>query len=25
LRLIYPMNWVIRRTGVVAWIQNVTW
>jgi HK97 family phage prohead protease/HK97 family phage major capsid protein len=25
LRLILPMNWTIRRAGVVAWTQNVTW
>jgi hypothetical protein len=25
LRLILPMNWALRRTGVVAWMQNVTW
>ncbi len=25
LRLILPMNWTLRRTGVVAWTQNVTW
>lgn len=25
LRLILPLNWTIRRTGVVAWTQNVTW
>jgi HK97 family phage major capsid protein/HK97 family phage prohead protease len=25
LRLIMPMNWVIRRTGTVAWVAGVTW
>ena len=25
LRLILPMNWVVRRTGVVAWVAGVTW
>lgn len=25
LRLILPVNWALRRTGVVAWTQNVTW
>jgi hypothetical protein len=25
LRLILPMNWVLRRTGVVAWVAGVTW
>jgi len=25
LRLILPMNWTIRRAGVVAWTQNITW
>jgi hypothetical protein len=25
LRLIMPVNWTIRRVGVVAWTQAVTW
>jgi hypothetical protein len=25
LRLILPVNWVIRRAGVVAWVDGVTW
>jgi HK97 family phage prohead protease/HK97 family phage major capsid protein len=25
LRLILPMNWVLRRTGVVSWVAGVTW
>jgi HK97 family phage prohead protease len=25
LRMIAPLNWAIRRTGVLAWTQNVTW
>ena len=25
LRLILPMNWAVRRTGVVAWVAGVTW
>jgi hypothetical protein len=25
LRLILPINWALRRTGVVAWTQGVTW
>ena len=25
LRLILPVNWTIRRAGVIAWTQNVTW
>jgi len=25
LRLILPVNWVLRRSGVVAWTQGVTW
>lgn len=25
LRLILPINWTLRRSGVVAWTQNVTW
>jgi len=25
LRLILPINWTIRRTGVVAWTSGVTW
>jgi HK97 family phage prohead protease/HK97 family phage major capsid protein len=25
LRLILPINWALRRTGVVAWTQAVTW
>ena len=25
LRLILPMNWTVRRAGVVAWTQGVTW
>jgi hypothetical protein len=25
LRLILPTNWAIRRPGVVAWVQGVTW
>jgi hypothetical protein len=25
LRMILPMNWAMRRTGVVAWVTGVTW
>jgi HK97 family phage prohead protease/HK97 family phage major capsid protein len=25
LRMVLPLNWVQRRTGTIAWIQNVTW
>jgi HK97 family phage major capsid protein/HK97 family phage prohead protease len=25
LRMILPMNWAMRRTGVIAWTQSVTW
>ena len=25
LRLILPLNWTLRRTGVVAWVAGVTW
>jgi HK97 family phage prohead protease len=25
LRLILPVNWCLRRTGVVAWVAGVTW
>jgi HK97 family phage prohead protease len=25
LRMIAPLNWAFRRTGVLAWTQNVTW
>lgn len=25
LRMILPMNWGLRRTGMLAWVQNVTW
>lgn len=25
LRMILPMNWTLRRTGVLAWTQSVTW
>jgi HK97 family phage prohead protease len=25
LRLILPMNWAMRRTGMVSWVQAVTW
>jgi HK97 family phage prohead protease len=25
LRMIYRLNWTMRRTGMVAWVQNVTW
>ena len=25
LRLILPMNWAMRRTGVVSWVAGVTW
>lgn len=25
LRMVMPLNWVQRRTGTVAWTQNVTW
>jgi HK97 family phage prohead protease len=25
LRMIMPLNWSMRRTGMVAWTQNVTW
>lgn len=25
LRMIQELNWLMRRTGMVAWVQNVTW
>ena len=25
LRMVMPLNWVNRRPGTVAWVQNVTW
>jgi HK97 family phage prohead protease/HK97 family phage major capsid protein len=25
LRLILPLNWTLRRTGIIAWVQGVTW
>lgn len=25
LRLVLPLNWLQRRTGTIAWTQNVTW
>ncbi|WP_424813558.1 phage major capsid protein [Roseococcus sp. YIM B11640] len=25
IRMILPMNWALRRSGVVAWTQSVTW
>jgi HK97 family phage prohead protease/HK97 family phage major capsid protein len=25
LRMVMPLNWVQRRAGTVAWVQNVTW
>jgi HK97 family phage prohead protease len=25
LRMVMPLNWAMRRTGMVAWTQNVTW
>jgi hypothetical protein len=25
LRMILPMNWALRRTGIMAWTENVTW
>jgi HK97 family phage major capsid protein/HK97 family phage prohead protease len=25
LRMVLPMNWIMRRTGLVAWITGVTW
>jgi len=25
LRMVLPLNWVQRRAGTIAWIQNVTW
>jgi hypothetical protein len=25
LRMIFPINWSFRRTGMVAWTQNITW
>jgi HK97 family phage prohead protease len=25
LRMVLPLNWVQRRAGTVAWVQNVTW
>ena len=25
LRMVLPLNWVQRRTGTIAWTQNVTW
>jgi hypothetical protein len=25
LRMIMPMNWIMRRSGIVAWLTGVTW
>jgi hypothetical protein len=25
LRMVFPLNWSFRRTGMVAWTQNITW
>jgi HK97 family phage major capsid protein/HK97 family phage prohead protease len=25
IRMILPMNWAMRRTGVIAWTQSITW
>jgi hypothetical protein len=25
LRLVWPMNWLLRRTGMVSWVSSVTW
>jgi HK97 family phage prohead protease len=25
LKLVMPLNWIMRRSGMVAWTQNVTW
>jgi len=25
LRLVWPLNWALRRTGMVAWVTGVTW
>ena len=25
IRMIQPMNWTLRRSGVLAWTQSVTW
>jgi hypothetical protein len=25
LRLVWPMNWTLRRTGMVSWVSSVTW
>jgi len=25
LRLIWPLNWTLRRTGMVSWVAGVTW
>jgi hypothetical protein len=25
IRLVLPLNWDIRRTGVVSWVQGVSW
>jgi HK97 family phage prohead protease len=25
LRMVFPVNWALRRTGMVSWVQNVTW
>jgi hypothetical protein len=25
LRMVLPLNWLQRRAGTVAWVQNVTW
>jgi hypothetical protein len=25
LRMVFPLNWLQRRAGTVAWIQNATW
>jgi HK97 family phage prohead protease len=25
LRMVLPMNWAMRRTGVIAWVAGVTW
>jgi hypothetical protein len=25
LRMVFPVNWAFRRTGMLAWVANVTW
>jgi hypothetical protein len=25
LRMVMPLNWVQRRAGTIAWVQNTTW